>query len=105
MRQNSITQQILAQYLQKRLNRAGGSVQVGGRQPAQLLSPAGNDLLAGGNGVQKNDAAESLYTKEDDNDDIIGDAQFYQGQIQRISGVAYVGFENNYHYIQRQIII
>jgi len=80
VRQNSITQQILAQYLQKRLSRAGGSVQVGGRQPAQSLlsTPAGNDLPAG---VQKNDAAESLYAEEDDNDDdVIGDAQFYQGE-------------------------
>lgn len=85
VKQNSITQQILAQYLQKRLNRAGGSGQVGGgggggRQPsAQLISaPAGNDLSAGG--VQRNDAAaaDSVYAEEDD--DIIGDARFYQGQ-------------------------
>lgn len=75
VRQNSITQQILTQYLQKRLNRAGGSVQVG--QP-QLL--AGSDNLSavpGGNGVQKN-SAENLYARGED-DDIVGDAQYYQG--------------------------
>ena len=76
MRQNSITQQILTQYLQKRLNRAGGSVQQVG--PQQLLLATGNDLPAGvGNGVQRN-AVESLYAGEDD---IIGDERYDQGQI------------------------
>lgn len=76
MRQNSITQQILTQYLQKRLNRAGGSVQQVG--PQQLLLATGNDLSAGvGNGVQRN-AVESLYAGEDD---IIGDERYDQGQI------------------------
>lgn len=73
VRQNSITQQILAKYLQKRLDRAGGNVlRIG--QP-QLLS-TGNDLQAG---AQKNDA-ESLYDEAAEDDDIIGDVQLYQGQ-------------------------
>lgn len=73
VRQNSITQQILAKYLQKRLDRVGGNVlRIG--QP-HLLS-AGSDLQAG---AQKNDA-ESLYTEAAVDDDIIGDVQLYQGQ-------------------------
>lgn len=75
VRQNSITQQILAKYLQKRLDRAGGNVlRIG--QP-QLLS-TGSDLQAG---AQKNDA-ESLYAEAAaGDDDIIGDdVQLYQGQ-------------------------
>lgn len=72
-RQNGITQQILTQYLQKRLNRAGGSnVQVGHQQ---LLT--GNELPAAGgnNGFQKNAAENHLYAEEDD----IEDAQNVQG--------------------------
>lgn len=74
-KQNSITQQILTQYLQKRLARAGGNIQSAGQH--QLV---GNDLLinsgGGGNGVQKN-VAENLYAIEED--DLIGDTQYYQG--------------------------
>jgi len=83
VRQNSITQQILAQYLQKRLNRAGGSVQQIG-QPQLLLPTGGNDLTASvvginNNSIQKN-VAENLYDgSPDDDDDIIGDARYYQG--------------------------
>lgn len=72
-RQNGITQQILTQYLQKRLNRAGGSnVQVGHQQllTSNELPAAG----AGNNGFQKNDA-ENLYAEEDDAED----AQYSQG--------------------------
>lgn len=79
MRQNSITQQILAQYLQKRLNRAGGSVkQIG--QP-QLLPTAGNDLTAGINnyGVQMRNVAESLYDEGRPDDDVTEDARYDQG--------------------------
>lgn len=76
MRQNNITQQILARYLQKRLqNRAGGG-QIG---PPQLLLPTnGNDLQS----LQKN-SVENLYAEEEDgdDDDIVGDTQYYQGQI------------------------
>lgn len=73
MRQNNITQQILARYLQKRLqNRAGGgNVQIG--QP-QLLPTGSNDFQ----GIQKN-SVENLYAEEDD-DGVIGDTQYYQGQ-------------------------
>ncbi|XP_001950803.2 collectin-10 isoform X1 [Acyrthosiphon pisum] len=84
VRQNSITQQILAQYLQKRLNRAGGSVQQIG-QPQLLLPTGGNDLTASvvginNNSIQKN-VAENLYDgSPDDDDDIIGDARYYQGE-------------------------
>lgn len=83
VRQNSITQQILTQYLQKRLNRAGGSVQQIG-QPQLLLPTGGNDLAASAvginnNSIQKN-VAENLYDgSPDDDDDIIGDARYYQG--------------------------
>jgi len=70
-KQNSITQQILAQYLQKRLNRAGGTVQAGGQQ-LQLLQAAGSD-----NG--SNDLKNATENLEDD-DDVIGAAQYYQGQ-------------------------
>lgn len=86
LRQNSITQQILTQYLQKRLNRAGGSVQQVG-QP-QLLLPAatGNDFPAAagggvGNGALQRNAAENPYAKEDV-DDTVEDPQYYdQGQM------------------------
>ncbi|KAF0768650.1 mannose-binding protein C-like isoform X1 [Aphis craccivora] len=84
VRQNSITQQILAQYLQKRLNRAGGSVQQI-VQPQLLLPTGGNDLTAGvvglnNNGIQRN-VAENLYDgRPDDDDDSIEDARYYQGE-------------------------
>lgn len=79
VRQNSITQQILAQYLQKRLNRAGGSVQIGQQQFGQQL--AGTDLgNGGGSNVQKNSADNPLTAGAEDDIDI-GDAQYYQGQI------------------------
>lgn len=72
-KQNSITQQILAQYLQKRLIRAGGSVPVAGQQQlSDLPTP-------GGGGVQKN-SGENLYAAEEDDVDIVGDANYYQGQ-------------------------
>lgn len=83
VRQNSITQQILAQYLQKRLNRAGGSVQQI-VQPQLLLPTGGNDLTASvvglnNNGIQRN-VAENLYDgRPDDDDDSIEDARYYQG--------------------------
>ncbi|XP_025414278.1 mannose-binding protein C-like isoform X2 [Sipha flava] len=81
LRQNSITQQILTQYLQKRLNRAGGSVQQVG-QPQQLLPATGNDFpvpgAAGYGGLQRN-TAENVYAKEDI-DDIVEDPQYYQGE-------------------------
>lgn len=74
-KQNSITQQILAQYLQKRLNRAGGTVQVVGQQ--QLLQSTANDL-SGANGITQKNAAENLYAT--DQDDVFEDTQYYQGQ-------------------------
>lgn len=79
VRQNSITQQILAQYLQKRLNRAGGSVQVGQQQLAQQLAgiDSGN---GGGDNVQKYSAENPLTAAVEDDADV-GDAQYYQGQI------------------------
>lgn len=77
-RQNSITQQILAQYLQKRLNRAGGTVQVVGQQ--QLLQGTGNDLpvVTGPSGIIQKNGAENLYSTAED--DVIGDTHYDQGQ-------------------------
>lgn len=74
MRQNNITQQILARYLQKRLKNRAGSGQIG---PPQLLLP-NNDLQS----IQKN-SVENIYAEleDGDDDDIIGDTQYYQGQI------------------------
>lgn len=79
MKQNSITQQILAQYLQKRLNRAGGTVQAGGQLQLQLLQAAG--VSDNGSNDRKN-AAENVQ----EDDDVIGDAQYYQGQRLHIVG-------------------
>lgn len=79
VRQNSITQQILAQYLQKRLNRAGGSVQVGQQQLAQQL--AGIDSGNGGGGNAQKYSAENPLTAAVEDDVDVGDAEYYQGQI------------------------
>jgi len=84
VRQNSITQQILAQYLQKRLNRAGGSVQQIGQPQLLLPTGGGNDLTASvvginNNNIQKNVAENPYDGSPDDDDDIVGDARYYQG--------------------------
>lgn len=84
MRQNGITQQILAQYLQKRLNR-GSVQQVGQQQAFAAAAAAGTELP----GVLPRNTADNVFAEiEDDDGGVAGDTQFNQGQVYNNAGPA-----------------
>lgn len=73
MRQNGITQQILAQYLQKRLNR--GSVQQVGQQQPFAPTAAGTESSV----VLQRNTADNVFVELEDNGGVVEDTQYYQG--------------------------
>lgn len=97
MRQNGITQQILAQYLQKRLNR--GSVQQVGQQQAfaaAAASAAGTESPL----VLQRNTADNVFAEIEDDGGVAGDTQYNQGSGIHNNNTPYKGAPCIYKYIK-----